>query len=50
MKYLYKLIFIYKAMILRQNGEIEQSLEILRMVEKLDPTNIVNIKQIGRSL
>ncbi|KAG4091986.1 sporangia induced Bardet-Biedl syndrome 4 protein [Neocallimastix lanati (nom. inval.)] len=39
-----------KAMILRQNGEIEQSLEILRMVEKLDPTNIVNIKQIGRSL
>eukprot|EP00833_Pecoramyces_ruminatium_P017101 jgi/Orpsp1_1/1191133/evm.model.d7180000083683.1 len=38
-----------KALILRQNGEIENSLEILRMVEKLDPTNIVNIKQIGRS-
>ncbi|OUM64491.1 hypothetical protein PIROE2DRAFT_8727 [Piromyces sp. E2] len=39
-----------KALILRQNGEIEESLEILRMVERLDPTNIVNIKQIGRSL
>ncbi|ORX77475.1 Bardet-Biedl syndrome protein 4 [Anaeromyces robustus] len=39
-----------KALILRQNGDIEGSLEILRMVEKLDPTNIVNIKQIGRSL
>jgi len=39
-----------KALILRQNGEIEKSLEILKLVEKLDPTNIINIKQIGRSL
>ena len=42
-------IMVTKGMILRQEGEIQGSLEMFQHAAQLNPSNVENIKQIARS-
>ena len=39
-----------KALIKRQRGEINESLQLFQAATCLNPHNIANLKQVGRSL
>mmetsp|Transcript_19692 Transcript_19692/g.37527 ORF Transcript_19692/g.37527 Transcript_19692/m.37527 type:complete len:416 (+) Transcript_19692:40-1287(+) len=39
-----------KALIKRQQGEIQQSLQLFQVATCMNPNNIANLKQVGRSL
>ena len=39
-----------KAMIKRQQGQIQESLQLFQAATCLNPTNIANLKQVARSL
>ena len=39
-----------KALIKRQHGEIQESLQLFQAATCLNPQNIANLKQVGRSL
>ncbi len=41
---------ISKALIMRQEGRIQESLELFQSCAVLNPTNILNLKQVARSL
>jgi Bardet-Biedl syndrome 4 protein len=51
--HLYLLFFLYayiKALIMRQEGRIQESLELFQSCAVLNPSNILNLKQVARSL
>lgn len=40
----------YLALILREEGEIQKSLELFQKAMQLNPENVNNLKQVARSL
>lgn len=42
--------FYTKALILRQRGQIQESLALFQQAAALSPQSIANLKQVGRSL
>ena len=39
-----------KALIMRQEGKIQESLQLFQLATILNPNNVANLKQVGRSL
>jgi Bardet-Biedl syndrome 4 protein len=37
-------------MVRRQQGKIQESLQLFQAAAKLNPSNVENLKQVGRSL
>lgn len=46
----HELAFYTKALILRQRGQIQESLQLFQQAAALSPQNLANLKQVGRSL
>ncbi len=42
--------YISKALILREEGDIQKSLELFQKATQLNPQNVSNLKQVARSL
>lgn len=49
-KYLLRITVLFAALILRQQGRIEESLTTFQAALCLNPMNVSNLKQVGRSL